>query len=133
MNRTTLNQLAEDVLWSHAMHAFSQRDWYEVHEYLEELWRRVPSPEKDTVQGLLQAAVCLYHYGNGNFAGARLLASGARTRLQRSSVEYRGRDLGGFLERFVAVTRPLLESESALRPLKPADAPILQRPEGTLG
>lgn len=124
MTSPRLKTLDEASLWRSAMTAFAARDWYDVHEFLEELWRRVPPAEKVPVQGLLQAAVCLYHYGNGNFAGARILAREAADKLARSPANWRGLDLGGYLRRFEDTTKPLGQG-GAIKPLRPHDAPSL--------
>lgn len=125
MTNPGLALLDDDTLWQSATAAFAARDWYDVHEFLEELWRRVPAAEKDPVQGLLQAAVCLYHFGNGNFAGARILAREAADKLARSPAHWRGIDLAGYLQRFQEVTAPLWQPAADLKPLQPNEAPML--------
>ncbi|QKG83533.1 DUF309 domain-containing protein [Kroppenstedtia pulmonis] len=48
-----------------------ERDYFECHEVLEELW--LEEGRDLLYQGLLQVAVALYHYRNGNRNGARKL------------------------------------------------------------
>lgn len=124
MTSPALKDLADEALWQSAMAALAARDWFDVHEFLEELWRRAPDAEKTPIQGLLQAAVCLYHWGNGNFAGARILAREAADKLGHSPGSWRGLDLAGYLERFRAVTAPLQQPQAKLKPLRPQDAPL---------
>lgn len=50
---------------------FNRGAFFEAHEALEDVWRAAPQPEKKFLQGLIQVAVALHHYGNGNSAGAR--------------------------------------------------------------
>ncbi|MBE7491833.1 MAG: DUF309 domain-containing protein [Planctomycetes bacterium] len=119
-----LKSATDAWLWQSALAAFAARDWFEVHELLEELWRRAPEPEKTPLQGLLQAAVCLYHWGNGNFAGARILAAEAADKLARSPAHWRGLDLAGYLQRFRAAVAPLHQPGARLKPLRPQDAPL---------
>ena len=57
MSHAALRLMDEAALWQSAMAAFAARDWFDVHEFLEELWRRAPAPEKTPIQGLLQSAV----------------------------------------------------------------------------
>jgi predicted metal-dependent hydrolase len=50
---------------------FNRAAFFEAHEALEDVWRAAPQSEKKFLQGLIQVAVALHHYGNGNLAGAR--------------------------------------------------------------
>jgi predicted metal-dependent hydrolase len=50
---------------------FNRAAFFDAHEALEDVWRAAPAPEKKFLQGLIQVAVALHHYGNGNLAGAR--------------------------------------------------------------
>jgi len=124
MTKPGLSTLHHDALWDAAMAAFAARDWFDVHEFLEELWRRAPDAEKAPLQGLLQSAVCMYHWGNGNFAGARILANEAAAKLGRSPQQWRGLNLAGYLQRFQQTTAPLLQAGASLKPLRPEDAPL---------
>lgn len=57
---------------------FNRGDWFECHETLEELWIGSEGEIRDFYQGVLQIAVALHHWRNGNFGGAvHLLAGGA--------------------------------------------------------
>lgn len=57
---------------------FNRGDWFECHETLEELWVGSEGEIRNFYQGLLQVAVALHHWRNGNFSGAiHLLTSGA--------------------------------------------------------
>lgn len=118
--------LSDDVLWDRAVASFRACDWWLCHEWLEELWKRHPNEESGTLfQGLLQAAVCLHHYGNGNFAGARQMARRATALLQTLPAEIRGLPIGGFRARFSACVGPLLQPGNSLKPLSPAEVPSL--------
>ena len=50
---------------------FNRAAFFDAHEALEDVWRAAPQAEKKFLQGLIQVAVALHHYGNGNTAGAR--------------------------------------------------------------
>lgn len=71
-----------------------KKDYYECHEVLEELWIEEGRPP--LYQGLLQGAVALYHFSNGNVSGAIKLFRGA---LQKLSA-YEKIELGIDLEQF---------------------------------
>jgi uncharacterized protein len=112
-------------LWQEALECFAARDWWMVHELLEEVWRRRHgTQESELAQALLQAAVCLHHYGNGNFAGARLCAAQAQARLDKLPEAARGLDIARFREELRQLAAPLRQGV-ALRPLLPEQAPRL--------
>jgi predicted metal-dependent hydrolase len=70
----------------------NRRLFYECHDTLEELWMSVRGPSREFFQGLIQAAVGLYHLGNGNREGARRLFDRALARLGRYPARYAGVD-----------------------------------------
>jgi len=49
---------------------FNDGRYFEAHEAWEDLWRVTPSPLRTFYQGLIQAAVGLYHLERGNRVGA---------------------------------------------------------------
>jgi len=62
-----------------AIRQFNNRQWFECHETIEELWISEEGEIRDFLQGTLQIAVALHHWRNGNHGGAvSLLASGVQ-------------------------------------------------------
>lgn len=57
---------------------FNVREFFEAHEVLEDLWNECAQPDRRFYQAVLQAAVALYHFGNGNLRGAVKLFRSAR-------------------------------------------------------
>jgi uncharacterized protein len=49
---------------------FNGGAWFDCHETLEELWIGEPGLVRDLYQGLLQVAVGLHHWRDGNYLGA---------------------------------------------------------------
>jgi predicted metal-dependent hydrolase len=49
---------------------FNQREFFEAHEVLEDVWRAAPASKKKFFQGLIQVAVGLHHHSQGNIVGA---------------------------------------------------------------
>ncbi len=76
---------------------FNEQEFFECHEVLEDLWQETLGEEKKFYQGLIQAAVALFHFGNENLGGARKLYESTRTNLQRYRPRYQGLDLEKFL------------------------------------
>src|SRR5437763_14367576 len=77
---------------------FNKCDFYEAHEVWENLWADYQGPSRKFLQGLIQVAVCLHHFGNGNIRGARKLYHSSRAYLQ----EYRPLHMGLDLDKLFA-------------------------------
>lgn len=75
---------------------FNICDFYEAHEVWEELWADYQGPSRKFFQGLIQAAVGLHHFGNGNIRGAKKLYYGARSYLESFRPNHEGLDLEQF-------------------------------------
>ncbi|MCC6574072.1 MAG: DUF309 domain-containing protein [Planctomycetes bacterium] len=114
---------SNEHLWEEGLRCFEIGDYFEVHELLEELWRRHDGDLSDFYQGLLMAAVSLYHYGNGNFHGAKLLAKQSEQKLRKLPPIFHGIDLARFKADFGALMAPVLAGASGLKPLDPESAP----------
>ena len=99
MNETTPTEPYEP-LYLRGIAAFNECDYYESHELWEELWTDYRGPSRKFYQGLIQAAVALYHFGNGNIRGARKLHASARDYLHPYAPQHLGLDLEGFLAAF---------------------------------
>ena len=57
-----------------AVRLFNQRQFFECHEVLEDLWRPLPKgEEKRFLQGMLQVGVGFHHLEQGNYTGAKNL------------------------------------------------------------
>jgi predicted metal-dependent hydrolase len=55
---------------------FNNREWFECHETVEDLWIGSEGETRDFYQGIIQIAVALHHWRNGNFGGAVSLLKG---------------------------------------------------------
>jgi len=53
---------------------FNAGEFFACHDVLEDFWGELTGPEKPFFQGLIQAAVALYHFEEGNLGGARRMA-----------------------------------------------------------
>lgn len=79
---------------------FNACEFFESHEAWEELWANEQGPARKFFQGLIQAAVALHHFGNGNLGGAKKLYYGAKGYLEPYRPRYLGLDLETFLAQF---------------------------------
>ena len=55
---------------------FNNHDWFECHETVEDIWIGEVGEARSFYQGLIQIAVALHHWRNGNFGGAVSLLKG---------------------------------------------------------
>lgn len=62
---------------------FNSRQWFECHETVEDLWVGSAGELKDFYQGIIQLAVALHHWRNGNYGGALSLLKGGAGYLGR--------------------------------------------------
>ncbi|HBP54147.1 MAG TPA: DUF309 domain-containing protein [Synechococcus sp. UBA8638] len=66
-----------------ALILFAREDWYACHDALEALWQESLEPRRTPLQALVQIAVAMVHWGQGNRRGATLLWGEAVARLAR--------------------------------------------------
>jgi uncharacterized protein len=80
-----------------AIREFNSRDWFECHETVEELWIGEVGEVRDFYQGLIQIAVALHHWHNGNFKGAVSLLKGGAGYLGRVAEQCQWVDVAGLI------------------------------------
>ncbi len=78
---------------------FNRQDFFEAHEVWEDLWQECCGPERRFYQALIQAAVALLHFGNGNVRGAAKLYRSSRDYMARYAPRYLGLDVDDFWRR----------------------------------
>lgn len=84
---------------------FCSGDYFEAHEAWEWHWKNTPGPERSFFQGLIQIAVALCHFCNGNMHGARKLYFSGRAYLE----PFRPRRFGLDVERFLGEAQRCFE------------------------
>lgn len=89
---------------------FNVCDFFEAHEVWEDLWSDDASPSRRFYQGLIQVAVCLHHFGNGNIRGARKLYHSSRAYLDPYRPQHMGLNLDAFLAQFDACCQEIIAS-----------------------
>ena len=60
-----------DCRYRHAIDLFNEREFFACHDVLEEIWAETLGTEREFYQGLIHAAVSLFHFEEGNLGGAR--------------------------------------------------------------
>lgn len=76
-----------------AVQLFNEREYFACHDVLEELWGETVGEDRDFLQGLLHAAVSLFHLSEGNPAGAHKMHASTLRYLSPCPDRYRGIDL----------------------------------------
>jgi predicted metal-dependent hydrolase len=71
---------------------FNRGDFFEAHEVWESLWMETFGTEKKFFQALIQAAVALCHFCNGNVRGALKLYHSSRNYMSRYGTPFMGLD-----------------------------------------
>ena len=64
----------EQELFLKGIVAFNSHQFYDAHEYWEELWLNYKLMDASFIQGLIQLAVSYFHYFNGNLRGAKSMS-----------------------------------------------------------
>lgn len=100
---------------------FNDRDFFEAHEVWEGLWMTLSGPERKFIQGLIQAAVALYHFGNGNLRGAIKLFHSGRAYMEGCGSSYKGLDIIGFWQAMARCFEEVLASPDPDRSLRPRE------------
>jgi predicted metal-dependent hydrolase len=101
---------------------FNQHDYFEAHEVWEDLWAESHGLERRFYQGLIQAAVGLFHFTGGNLGGAVKLYRTSREYMAPCGSPFLGLDVGAFWLQMEACFRPLLTDTPPDRGLRPDDA-----------
>ena len=92
-----MESTAYDPLYLKGIEFFNTCEFFESHEAWEELWQEDFGPARKFLQGLIQAAVALHHFGNGNIRGAKKVYFGSCGYLEPYRPKYMGLDLDKFL------------------------------------
>ncbi len=104
-------------LYLQGIEHFNRGEYFDSHEAWEELWIDETGADRRFYQGLIQAAVALYHLGNGNVVGSRKLVDGSAAYLRGYRPKHRGLDV----ERFLEAVRRCFDENLAARSKEPGD------------
>ena len=104
-------ETAHDPRYLEGIEHFNKCDFFEAHEVWEELWADTQGPPRRFYQGLIQVAVCLHHFGNGNIRGAKKLYHGCRGYLEEYRPRYLDLNLDKLLAELEVCCREILESK----------------------
>jgi len=69
------DEIKKKELFEKGLSYYKGGDYFEAHEYWEDLWSDFYLEDRKFIQGLIQLAVSFVHLGNGNIKGAKSLLS----------------------------------------------------------
>lgn len=98
----------EDELFNQGIIAFNNRQFYDAHEYWEELWLNYKLDDAKLIQGLIQLAVSYFHFFNNNLNGARSMMKKCLAKFEPFQNE-RGLDIIYLKEQIILVQNFLNE------------------------
>lgn len=90
---------------------FNECEFFEAHDVWEELWQDYSESDRTFYQGLIQVAVCLHHFGNGNIRGAKKLYASSRAYLEKYMPFHQGLDLTRLFNEFETCCAEINASE----------------------
>jgi uncharacterized protein len=113
---------------------FNQGEYFEAHEVWEDLWHDTAGPDRRFYQGLIQAAVAVYHAGNGNSAGARRLFHSGRRYMSAFPDRHLGLDVRAFWAAMELALAEFLPDPAPVTAVLRTDSlptiPVAPRPAG---
>ena len=89
----------KNELFGSGLKLFNEREFYDAHEYWEELWLEYHLSDKKFVQGLIQMTVGYYHLSTGNKKGALSLFNKCLNKMQLFTPDNRGIDVEEIIDR----------------------------------
>lgn len=102
---------AYDPRYLAGIEEFNRCEFFEAHEVWEDLWADTSGEPRKFYQGLIQVAVCLHHFGNGNIRGARKLYHSSRGYLQNYGPVFLGLDVAALLAQLEVCCREVIDSQ----------------------
>lgn len=91
-----------DPLYLKGIAYFNACEFFDAHETWEDLWKNYSGDLRLFYKGLIQAAVALHHFGNGNIRGARKVYGSSRSYLEPYGPVCEGMNVERFLAEFDA-------------------------------
>jgi mutator protein MutT len=92
---------------------FNAGNYFECHEMLEKIWHPAKGLERLHYQGLIQAAIAIKHFRDGNLTGAHGLFEKAREKWAKLPGEYMGVDLNRLQSPLETFFKTEFKAESA--------------------
>jgi predicted metal-dependent hydrolase len=98
---------------------FNEHDYFEAHEAWEDLWSESHGAERRFYQGLIQAAVGLFHFSGGNLGGAVKLYRSSYDYMKECGTPFLGLDVEDFWRQMARAFESLLSGGTPDHDLRP--------------
>jgi hypothetical protein len=108
-----------DARYLVGIHYFNEQDYFEAHEVWEDLWSESHGDERRFYQGLIQAAVGLFHFSGGNLGGAVKLYRSSYDYMKACGSTFLGLDMEDFWRQMAHCFEPLLHTANPDRSIRP--------------
>ncbi len=109
-----------------AIRQFNAQHWFDCHETLEPLWLAAHAEQRAFYQGIIQSAIALHHWKNGNYNGCMALLSSAADYLGQVSSPCQWIDVGGLIDQLQTAQQRLDQlGPGGMDQLEPALLPRL--------
>tara|TARA_B100000029_G_scaffold478620_1_gene524898 strand:+ start:1401 stop:1820 length:420 start_codon:yes stop_codon:yes gene_type:complete len=73
----------KETLFSKGIQLFNNKQYYDAHEYWEELWLDYKLEYADFIQSLIQLSVSYFHYFNNNLKGAKSMINKSLLKIEK--------------------------------------------------
>jgi predicted metal-dependent hydrolase len=83
----------KDRLYQKGLEAFNSSQFFEAHEFWEDVWRETAEPDRRFLQGLIQVAAAFHHYSRSNVLGTRKLLQAGLLKLDAFPRAHRGLEI----------------------------------------
>jgi uncharacterized protein len=100
----------QDPRYLSGIERFNRGEYFDAHEIWEDLWQDCPAFDRRFYQGLIQAAVAIYHFERGNYTGAARLAGSGKRYMGPYGTQYRGLNVARFWQGVESYIVPALSS-----------------------
>jgi|GEM_PF-310279 hypothetical protein len=104
---------------------FNQRKFFECHDTWEHIWQETTGADKLFLQGMIHAAVGLYHFTNGQWKGAKSQLQKCTTKLAGYHPTYRGIDVAHLTATFKSDFLPTIEKAENGETITPPTFPTI--------
>ena len=88
----------KEILFMKGVECFNNKEFYDAHEFWEDLWSDYPLKDALFIQGLIQVSVAFFHITNLNLTGSRSLFNKSIPKLKKFSFNHRNFNVQKFIE-----------------------------------
>jgi len=87
----------KEVLFIKGIESFNNKEFYDAHEFWEDLWSDYPLRDALFIQGLIQVSVAYFHITNLNLTGSKSLFNKSIPKLKKFSFNHRNFNVKQFI------------------------------------